>query len=215
MNLSKYGESGDPINGSCIILGGEPTVVGCWGGYEIDRRALRDIAPEELYVNRTYVGADDVIESVVNSRGRIGGTCACPHRTPLAFSLKRLERALSMYESHSRTAQDDYFMISPTTSFDVVNLIQDQSDLNALNQIVKDVCALLNTQFKQNENPPRQFKQHLPNNKVNTKNKKDVRNLEVACLPYIMDLEKYQGQLAAFFESAANKIELSLDKVIL
>ena len=112
-----------------IISGGTERVVGGWASYEIMRRACSD-GTAQNYPERTYVGAEDIVESLLDARKRVGrggppkaGAHASGRRTLLGASAERLAEVFKEFEDWTRRpgwwAHSDYIAIPPVSALEL------------------------------------------------------------------------------------------------
>lgn len=198
------------------IIGGVDYAVGGWGKYEIDRRRARweltnDRAsdpeaerPGAQYKGRTYIHADDAVQSVMASRVKRGPSV-------LQRAALRLADALGDLEARhcSPDWECEHLTIPPLTSADLHAFAADpsqESDLEALQELSTSVlatAAMVGTSLPALEPLPPVA---LPTRTVAVTNDKAILRLEAAVAAHVARLETLQAALASQLEAAATAI---------
>jgi len=214
-----YEQQGPP--GARAVVGGVDYAVGGWGGYEIARRrarweatglasgpdkALRPEAerPGAQYKGRTYVHANDVVESLIASRKERGPSVLQRAALRLADALEKLE------DRHcSPDWECEHLTIPPLTSADLHAFAADpaqEGDLEALQELSTSVLATAAMAGTTLPALAPLLSATLPTRAVAVTNDKAILRLEAAVGPHVARLETLQAALASQLDAAATAI---------
>lgn len=184
--------SSPPSGSERLLLGGHERVVGCWTGYELDRRRVA----REFAGGREAAGAPSTVDDLLLSLQ--GGACGCPLRTPLGRAARTLAARL---RAPSACAPS----VAPAELEDLAASRADQMDvplLVAAAGLAEDLGAPeLRAPFDEALAVLRQLEPALPDDAAAAAAGPD--ELEEAVRPYAAALELVQGRLARLLELLA------------
>jgi len=214
---------------SSAIIGGVEHIVGGWAKFAIDTRCFRSkndctVRPGDLYSGRTYVYADDAVNSLTEETWRTPGVLksAIIH---LADGLARLEDQLcepdgdSVWECGNPSGlaskiQHFSIAIPPLTSMDLraaaadPRLGADPDAMRDLADAVLEVAAAVGEELP----PLPQIKglADFPDHPVRVADDEAVLRLEASVAPRLETLEAYQAALAGRIDEVARAVERSV-----
>lgn len=192
------GHDGDGREFVTAVVGGTEYVVGGWGEYEVDRRAVLydagSLNPVDVYGGRNYIYAPDAVESIVRGGSEDGRTKS------LREAVARL--ALVMKKKEPKKIMAGYLYLPPITSWHVEDALVSEleSDSEALGHL-RRIFDALEGRDTESPVPPPLPEWYAPLNSV-----EEVKVLESEVVKYIGWLEKYRAQLETRAEELSARL---------
>lgn len=195
-----------------VFIGGNEVVVGGWSAYEAEKRKKRwKYNPDskytqlflthDTYKNRTYIGGQDALESLINSQ----------ENDPLKKSADKLAEALELSMNQIPTDFTEVYEVINVTPEEILQT-KYETDINELHRIaekissnipdIPDIPALPSKKVYLSDKA-----HHRRNSRISLN--KDIIQLEKETIPRAKVVEEYRGKIAALFDIYADKLKPS------
>lgn len=201
-----------------VFIGGNEIVVGGWSAYEAEKRKKRwKYNPDskftqlflthDTYKNRTYIGGQDTLESLINSQ----------ENDPLRKSADKLAEVLELSMKQIPTDFTEIYEVINVTPEEILQT-KYETDINELHRIAEKINSS-NIPDIPNIPPLPSKKVYLSDKAHHKRNSrirlnKDIIQLEEETIPRAKVVEEYRGKMAALFDIYTDKLKSLLSRDI-
>lgn len=201
-----------------VFIGGNEIVVGGWSAYEAEKRKKRwKYNPDskftqlflthDTYRNRTYIGGQDTLESLINSQ----------ENDPLRKSADKLAEVLELSMKQIPTDFTEIYEVINVTPEEILQT-KYETDINELHRIAEKINSS-NIPDIPNIPPLPSKKVYLSDKAHHKRNSrirlnKDIIQLEEETIPRAKVVEEYRGKMAALFDIYTDKLKSLLSRDI-